>query len=94
MWISEQTLKQIKNDVEMIKKWQLDINELKATLDYRILEFIRNNTTPLKLSPEQEARLKELELWQNKLHSLMIEKTPANKEKLSKNYSFLRGRML
>jgi len=93
MWISIQKLEKLEKEIEKLKTFQLDMLQATAILNSQIGELKLVQNIPLKLSPEQEQRLKELELWQNKLHSLMIEKTPANKDKISKNYSFLKGRL-
>ena len=86
MWISIKKLEKLEKEIKELKEWKIE-------LLYQIGELKSKDLTPQKLSPEQEVRLKELELWQNKLHLLMIEKTPANKEKLSKNYAWLKGRL-
>ncbi len=85
---------------EMVDAWQLkiegQINALQTQISglLVILQDLQKSIVLNGLKPEQEQRLKELELWQSKLHSLMIEKTPSgNKEKLNKNFNFLKKKI-
>lgn len=93
---AKKMIDEFKKELEEHKKWQSDTKEKIKDLQTQIanLSLSQKNIFPAELSPNQEARLKELELWQSKLHSLMIEKTPSGtKEKLHRNYNFLRGKI-
>jgi len=92
MWNFD-AIKKIDKLEEERKKWQSETQQEIQKLHFEILELSKKSIIPQEQNANIEIRLKELELWQSKLHSLMIEKTPANKEKISRNYSFLKGRI-
>jgi len=78
---------------DVMEKWRLELKIVEDKANYQYLELCQKLKEIPQNSNNTETRLKELEIWQAKLHSLMIEKTPAGKEKLNRNYTFLRGKV-
>ena len=65
---------ELKKNTENIKSVLLELEKIKFEI-----EKLKSISTPQKI----ESRIEDLELWRSKVHALMIEKTPSNKEKLS-----------
>lgn len=59
-------------------KLEIELNELK-----------KQKELPLDL----KGRIEDIELWRSKMHTLLTEKTPAGKEKINRNFKFLRGQI-
>lgn len=79
-------------DINSLKE---DLFDLKSDLKmyYAELKLLKEDFKNIPNNTNLEIRIKELELWQSKLHNLMIDKTPANKEKLKPMFNHLRGKL-